>query len=74
VAEPRGKRLTTLSCLSVLGRLGLPDDRDPAWGWRSLVGPDLSLASVAPDHHSIMRQPAVSELAVLVAQAIAGGT
>ncbi|GAA2898255.1 hypothetical protein GCM10010517_63340 [Streptosporangium fragile] len=49
---------------------GVVPDRDRTWGWRSLVGPGLSFASVAADHHGVMRPPAVSGLAALVAQAL----
>ncbi|MYW90733.1 alpha/beta fold hydrolase [Amycolatopsis rubida] len=42
---------------------GAPADTDRTWGWGSLIGRDLQFASIAADHHSIMRQPAVAELA-----------
>ncbi|SEF24665.1 amino acid adenylation domain-containing protein [Amycolatopsis pretoriensis] len=39
---------------------------DRTWGWGSLIGPDLRFASVTADHHSIMRPPAVAELAAVI--------
>ncbi|MFI7139617.1 amino acid adenylation domain-containing protein [Streptomyces massasporeus] len=47
-----------------------PQDKDRTWGWRALVGPGLSFASVDADHHGIMRAPEVGELAALVTRAI----
>jgi amino acid adenylation domain-containing protein len=41
-------------------------DTDRTWGWGSLVGLDLRFASVTADHHSIMRPPAVAELASVI--------
>ncbi|WP_369366456.1 alpha/beta fold hydrolase [Streptomyces sp. CG4] len=49
---------------------GQPLDRDRTWGWGAVVGPDLRFASVDADHHSIMREPAVSELAGHIGQAL----
>ncbi|GGL91185.1 hypothetical protein GCM10010129_38710 [Streptomyces fumigatiscleroticus] len=49
---------------------GEPQDEDRSWGWRALVGPGLSFASVDADHHGIMRAPEVGELAGLVTRAI----
>ncbi|MEU8199453.1 alpha/beta fold hydrolase [Microbispora amethystogenes] len=43
-------------------------DIDPTWGWRELVGPELRFASVAADHHGIMREPAVRDLAASITQ------
>ena len=45
---------------------GAPPDPDRTWGWGSVVGPELGFASVAADHHGIMRQPAVAQLAELI--------
>ncbi|MGC5007841.1 AMP-binding protein [Streptomyces sp. DT203] len=44
-------------------------DEDRTWGWSSVVGPGLGFGSVDADHHSIMRAPAVSELARQIGQA-----
>jgi thioesterase domain-containing protein/acyl carrier protein len=41
---------------------------DRTWGWGSLISPDLRFASVTADHHSIMRPPAVAELASVITQ------
>jgi amino acid adenylation domain-containing protein len=41
---------------------------DRTWGWGSLISPDLRFASVTADHHSIMRPPAVAELASAITQ------
>ncbi|MFI7230567.1 amino acid adenylation domain-containing protein [Nonomuraea angiospora] len=49
---------------------GLPLDADRTWGWRSVVGPGLSLGSISADHHGIMRPPAVSDLAALIVKAL----
>lgn len=49
---------------------GEPQDEDRSWGWRALVGPGLSFASVDADHHGIMRAPEAGELAELVTRAI----
>ncbi|HEY6748839.1 MAG TPA: alpha/beta fold hydrolase [Mycobacteriales bacterium] len=43
-------------------------DTDRTWGWASSIGPDLRFASVTADHHSIMRPPAVAELASVITQ------
>lgn len=42
---------------------GQPLERDRTWGWHAVAGQDLTFASVDADHHSIMREPAVGELA-----------
>ena len=52
----------------------LPPDEDRTWGWGDLVGPDLAFAAVTADHHSIMRPPAVVELAANVNEALAPET
>jgi amino acid adenylation domain-containing protein len=49
-----------------------PADQDRTWGWGSLIGPGLSFISVAADHHSIMRPPAVADLAASVVRALGG--
>ncbi|MEU9989894.1 alpha/beta fold hydrolase [Streptomyces sp. NPDC048045] len=43
-----------------------PLDPDRTCGWGSVVGPDLGFASVAANHHGIVRQPAVARLAELI--------
>jgi amino acid adenylation domain-containing protein len=48
-----------------------PPDPDRTLGWRSVVGPGLAFASVAADHHSIVRPPAVADLAALIAGSLA---
>nr|BFE60204.1 hypothetical protein GCM10020063_047300 [Dactylosporangium thailandense] len=45
-------------------------DPDRTWGWASVVGAPLGLASVAATHHGIMRQPAVAELADLIGRVL----
>ena len=50
---------------------GLPQEADRTWGWSSVVGPSLSFASISADHHSIMRSPAVADLAAVIEQTIA---
>ncbi|MFJ9457471.1 amino acid adenylation domain-containing protein [Kitasatospora sp. NPDC101447] len=49
---------------------GVPLESDRTWGWRKLVGPGLAFAAVEADHHSIMRPPAVAELAELVSRVL----
>ncbi|MBD9725900.1 amino acid adenylation domain-containing protein [Streptomyces caniscabiei] len=49
---------------------GEPLDRDRTWGWSNVVGQDLDFASADADHHSIMREPAVSELAGHIGQVL----
>jgi hypothetical protein len=48
----------------------LPRRPDPTPGWCSLAGAGLCFASVTADHHSIMRSPAVADLAVLIERAL----
>lgn len=48
----------------------LPAEQDRTWGWRSLIGPELSLASIVGDHHSIMRRPGVADLAGAIGRAL----
>ncbi|MGK4580328.1 amino acid adenylation domain-containing protein [Kitasatospora sp. HPMI-4] len=49
---------------------GVPLESDRTWGWRKLVGPGLAFGAVEADHHSIMRPPAVAELAELVSRVL----
>ncbi|MGV9284487.1 alpha/beta fold hydrolase [Streptomyces sp. NPDC003730] len=49
---------------------GQPLERDRSWGWQAVAGQNLTFASVDADHHSIMREPAVGELAAHLGQVL----
>ncbi|TNH23991.1 AMP-binding protein [Micromonospora orduensis] len=56
------------------GAVDAPPDQDWTWGWSSLGGPHLTVASIPTDYHGLLRPPAVAELADTIRGLLGSGS